>query len=79
MLERQVKECVSWCIICRKPGLMVIKLDDLHYAHGFCLLSHGFWRIKSNCSHIETKNMNEGINEEILHNLQEEKYTKNRS
>jgi len=26
---------------------MVIKIDELHYAHGFCLLVHGFWTIKA--------------------------------
>jgi hypothetical protein len=33
-------------MICKKPGLMVMKIDDLRYAHGFCLLVHGFWHVK---------------------------------
>lgn len=42
-LEREVKRVIGWCFICRRAGLMVVKLGEQQYAHGFCLLMHGFW------------------------------------
>lgn len=44
-VERHVKEESSWCFICRQRGLMTIRLHGNEFAHAFCLLIHGFWRI----------------------------------
>jgi hypothetical protein len=44
-VERHLKQSVSWCFICQQVGLMVVKLGATEYAHGFCLLVHGYWQV----------------------------------
>ncbi len=46
-IERNMKEQVSPCFICKQRGLMTVKLGEREFAHGFCLLMHDYWRLKS--------------------------------
>lgn len=50
-IERNVKEQVSPCLICKQRGLMTVKLGEREFAHGFCLLMHGFWRLRAEGRH----------------------------